>query len=621
MPFNDLNAIRNHTEYKKVLKQELGKVAAAPVKFHVFEKFKFANKTAPLMVVGKYDPKLIDEIKDTGAVFKAKGRCAKNGDTIEFAADQGTMPEPSLKSAMTDGESTGKTVKELTIGSGGKDEVLGEKQASGEVITGAGGRGKDSDEANSTRKLSEVTKRFESVKGSLPDKIRNDLRADFEKVNAAISGKRHAEALTTLDKIDKDIQKESGAQLKSIEKSGEKINQDAIDLTAKLKKFKEDIENADKRLTALDKEWNEGKTQKSGEKYDKYQARYARLKERIDEEKTKFEEKKATLASEMKSTEASKQAELKVLLTQFLGLAKRAETLAAAAQNPPVGKLADNPALSASAKAIEGDIKKMADASQFLTDEHDRVKAGDDAHGSARHGAQSGLDRGAGRAGTKNDFRPDSPQNPDGVTRNKRTWNKVELEWETLPDGKKKLINKKLIPQTVLAEVYPAQNEVGTTSMFLNPVLEKEAVDTAINKAKQCVWKYKANNQPLLELGITVKPKSAPGWGYSISKIQGVQKKTVSEAEGLLKQFEEGKIEMDELLEKLNVQIKSDRTGAGALLVPFAKVVLTRSTPNDPWKSKTHYPDDRLNATGWEIEGQGLRKTANGPVENVPAMA
>jgi hypothetical protein len=323
----------------------------------------------------------------------------------------------------------------------------------------------------------------------------------------------------------------------------------------------------------------------------------------------------------MKSTEASKQAEIKDLLTKFLGLSKRAEALAAAAQNPPVGKLADNPALSASAKAIEGDVKKMADASQFLTDEHDRVKGGDNAHGSARHGAQTGLDRGAARAGTKNDFRPDSPQNPDGLTRNKRTWNKVELEWEALPNGKRKLINKKLIPQAALAEVYPAELPTGNTSMFLNPVLEKEAVDSALEKAKQCLWKFKANKQPLLELGITVKPKKAPGWGYAISKIQGVKKKSVAQAEALLTDFEEGKFEIDELLKKLNVQIETDRTGAGALLVPYAKVVLVRDTPDGAWKSKTHYPDDRLNAIGWEIEGEGLRKTANGPVENVPAMA
>jgi hypothetical protein len=621
MPFTDLDAFRNHTDYKKILKQELGKVAGAPVKFHVFEKFKFANKTAPLMIVGKYDPKLIDEIKDTGAVFKAKGRCAKNGDAIEFAADQGTMPEPSLKTAMTDGESTGKTVKELTIGSAGKDEVLAEKQASGEVVTGAGGRGKDADEDKAARRLKEITQRFESVKGLLPDKMRADLRGEFEKANAAINGKRHAEALATLEKIEKDIQKESAAQQKSIEKTGADAHKLATDLPGIIKKFKEDIDAADKRLAALDKEWKDNKNQRDGEKYDKYQTRLANLIKRVEEEKNKFAEKKATLAAQLKSTEASKQAELKDLLTKFLGLAKRAEDLAKAAQNPPVGKLADNPALSASAKAIEGDVKKMAEASQWLKEEHNRVAAGDDAHGSGRHGAQTGLDRGAARAGTKNAFRPDSPQNPDGVTRDTRSWNKVELEWETLPNGKKKLINKKLIPQTMLAEVYPGQNEVGTTSMFLNPVLEKEAVDTALEKAKQCVWKYKANNQPLLELGIAVRPKSAPGWGYSISKIQGVQKKSVAQAEAWLAEFEDGKYGIDDLLKKLDVQIKTDRTGAGALMVPYAKVVLVRSSPNDPWKSKTHYPDDRLNATGWEIEGQGLRKAVNAPVENAPAMA
>ncbi len=94
----------------------------------------------------------------------------------------------------------------------------------------------------------------------------------------------------------------------------------------------------------------------------------------------------------------------------------------------------------------------------------------------------------------------------------------------------------------------------------------------------------------------------------------------MSEAASLLKQFEEGTLTIDELLEKLNVQIKTDRTGSGALLVPYAKVVLVRDDVDGAWKSKTHYPDDRLAAAGWEIAGLQLRKTQTSPPENVPAL-
>ena len=373
-----------------------------------------------------------------------------------------------------------------------------------------------------------MAKFFGGVKGALADKLRGEMHGRIEKVQASVGNGKFDEALNLLAGIEKDLQKEVNAQKTSIAKEGESADKAAGDLKAKLERLKSEIDDADKRIAALDKEWSDTKGQKSGEKYDKYQERLQRLTKRIDEEKDKITTKKKKLAEDLNKANTTDAAEVKALLTRFLGLSKRVEDLSRAA-NPSVGKLADNPELAKAREDVRPGLEKMGEASQWLKKEHERTAGPDvatreEGHGSGRHGAQTGLDRGAARAGTKNDFRPDSPQNPDGVTRYKRTWNRVELEWEE-KDGKRTLKDKKVFAQTVLTETYPDQPPAGTTAMFLNPILEKEAVDAALEQAKKCVWKFKANGNPLLELGIAVgKPKSAPGWGYSISKLPARRK-------------------------------------------------------------------------------------------------
>ena len=621
MPFDDLPRLRDFNEYKKVLKTELGKVKATPVKFQLFDKFKFATKTAPFLVVGKYDNDFIDALKHGGAVFKAKGRCAEHANELQFAADQGAIAEGSLKTALTDGGAKGAAVKALAAGDVGKAEVLAEKQAEGEVYSGPGGSKSEAPKKQAERRLGEVTKFFDGVKGSLEVKLRDKARAALEGAQKALAAGELGTALKLLTAIEAEVQKDVLAQQVSIEKTGKGVN-DAINAQkAALKKVQDDIDAAEKRLTALDSDWTENKGQRKGEKWAAFEKRLEKLTLRIDTEKETLAQRKTTLAADLKSVEGTEAAKVKEMLTRFLGLSKRAEDLSRAASAPLQNALDDNPELDRARDDVAPGMQKMADASQFLKAEHERSATDPRMHGSARHGAQGGLDRGAARAATKNEFRPDSPQNRDGVTRHVKAWNKVELTWEDLPDGKKKLADRKLVARTVLAETFPGENPSATTSMFLNPVLEKEAVDQALKVAARCLWKFKANRQPLLELGMVIgKPASAPGWGYSISKIPGLRKKSVGDAVALLEDFEAGTITIDELLKKLNVQIATDRTGAGALLVPFATVVLVRKTPDDPWTSKTHYPDDRPGAVSWEIAGQGLRKTRDGAVEVAPAL-
>ena len=621
MPFDNLSDLRDFTEYKKVLKTELGKVKAAPVKFQLFDKFKFATKTAPFLVVGKYDSAFIDELKNAGAVFKAKGRCAEHENELQFAADQGTIPDGTLKTTLGDGSAKGAAVKALAVGDVGKAEVLAEKRAEGEVFSGPGGTKSEAPKKQAERRLGEVTKFFEGVKGTLEDKLRNKGRAALEAAQKAIAADDLATALKLLEAIEAEVQKDVLAQQISIEMTGKGVNEAVDAKKARLKKIQDEIDAAEKSLSAIDQEWKDNKGQRKGEKWAVFEKRLEKLTLRIDTEKTKLAERKTTLAADLKSMEGTEAAKVKEILTRFLGLSKRAEDLSRAANSPLQGDLDDNADLDKARDDVAPGMQKMADASQFLKDEHDRTATDARMHGSGRHGAQGGLDRGAARAATKNEFRPDSPQNRDGVTRHTTKWNKVELTWEDLQDGKKRIVDRKLIAQTVLAETFPVENPSGTTSMFLNPVLEKEAVDKALKVAERCVWKFKANKQPLLELGMVIgKPAGAPGWGYSIAKIPGFKKKSVGDAVSLLEDFEDGTITIDELLKKLNVQIATDRTGAGALLVPFATVVLVRKTEDDPWTSKTHYPDDRPNAASWEIAGQSLRKTRDGAVEVAPAL-
>jgi hypothetical protein len=157
--------------------------------------------------------------------------------------------------------------------------------------------------------------------------------------------------------------------------------------------------------------------------------------------------------------------------------------------------------------------------------------------------------------------------------------------------------------QTVIDEV-SNKFKAKTASMFLNPALEHEAVQKALEIATQCTWTKWENGstwEDLKSLTITVPPpKTAKGYGLAVGRAEGFVKTAAAAAAAHVKDFEAGKITIDELMKQLNTQIETDRTGDGAAFVPRAKVVLERSDTAETtkWVPKTYFPSS--DAPGWE---------------------
>ena len=107
-----------------------------------------------------------------------------------------------------------------------------------------------------------MAKFFGGVKGGLADKLRGEMHGRIEKVQASVGNGKFDEALNLLAGIEKDLQKEVNAQKTSIAKEGESADKAAGDLKAKLERLKSEIDDADKRIAALDKEWSDTKGQK-----------------------------------------------------------------------------------------------------------------------------------------------------------------------------------------------------------------------------------------------------------------------------------------------------------------------------------------------------------------------
>ena len=60
---------------QSAIKEELGRVAAKPVKFQYFEKFTFKDKkVGPILLVGENAMKLITPVTKSGAVCRAANR-------------------------------------------------------------------------------------------------------------------------------------------------------------------------------------------------------------------------------------------------------------------------------------------------------------------------------------------------------------------------------------------------------------------------------------------------------------------------------------------------------------------------------------------------------------------
>jgi len=590
-----LKDLQDKTKYKKALKDELTSLKATPSVFHYFDKFKFSDgKLAPLLLVGDLMRKdLFESVKDTDAAIKARGKCARNGEQVQFLVELGALPLDKIKPDL-----------------GGVDTA--EVKKLGEPLA-APADAALKDAANA--KLTLVTKQFDAIKGRVSDEERKAMRDIFGRIGEAMLAGKYGQAITEMkaaeaasakagNALRNDQAAKEGAATKSFGDFADTARESlkkATTAQAEVKRLGDELKATEQKLGVA-----ESKSSKSA------QATAASLAKAVELLKGTLATAKEDLAAAQKSKDAD-QAQIKSLATQLLA-AQTTYTEAAAALPKP-GKIADNPELQANADAIKDKVGEMGAAAEF---KKEQFAAG--GHGSGRHGAQTGLEKQARRVAS--DVTPDQDHNTAGTATHTAQW-KTTIKWKEAQgtDGKpvldakgkpvperdgsgKRIVDKPAaIVQTVIDEVSKTFS-AKTASMFLNPALEHEAVQKALDIAKQCTWtKWEKGPvwEDLTSLTITVPPpKTAKGYGLAVGRAEGFVKTAATAAAAHVKDFEAGKITIDELMKLLNTQIETDRTGDGAAFVPRAKVVLERSDTAEAtkWTPKTYFPTS--DAPGWE---------------------
>lgn len=576
-----LGDLQTHAKYKKELKKEVNAMAQESSKFYYFEKFPFTDTSpGPLLLLGSLAvDKFFKAAKNTNAPIAGRGVCAKVGEDLEFALNLGKLPFKNVKKDM--GNPTNlKLVKELSNKAPAavpQDEQL-------------------EDAAKS--KLINLVKQFDAIKGRMMDEERRDLRQYFGRIQKLMKAGGFAAAITEMKLTEKELAKVGNALRKDkqspVDKSSAafiEAEQIAADSMEELKRVQDEISELEKLIDS-----SESTVQAMSKRKGKGAQRTVQDKQAIIRSSNeKLAVLKETIVGLVSSAKGDKKV-AKALLKSFMAAQSRLETLTREALKEP-GKIKDNPSLKKAQEDISNKVADMADASEW---QKEQLKG--EGHGTGRHGAQTGVEKQARRVAS--DVTPDQAHNPSGTAQYTARW-KTTIKYEE--KGGKRVVKKKAeVVRTVIDEL---NNTFGASksSIFLNPVLEKEAVDKAMKIAnEQCLWtqwKDGSDWKNITDLTIVVpSPKTALGYGYCVEKRAAFVKTSANQAASHVKNFEAGKMTIDELLEKLNVQIAPDSTGVGAAMLRHARVVLTRSAVDAPWKNKTQIPTD--DAPAWETDKQ-----------------
>lgn len=280
--------------------------------------------------------------------------------------------------------------------------------------------------------------------------------------------------------------------------------------------------------------------------------------------------------------------------------------------------------IQAARDAVKGQLGEMAQASQWQGKEIERAEGNPRDHGTGRHGAQTGIEGQGRRLATEE--APDQPGNKSGVTRSTGAttrWREIDIEWQELPSGKRRIVNETAVHDYVAD--WSNKPDVGATaSLFLNPVLEKYAVDLAIKTVKaKCDWTWIDDGgwKRLKKIAVIVpaKPGTA-GYGFAVQKKNTLPPATVrANAAARIQDFVEGRKTIEQLMTDLDVALRADATGTGAKILPRAKVVLYRDAiENKDWINETQFPVD--DAAGWEIQGMTVAKGTGQPTGATPTQ-
>ncbi len=611
MGYDTLINLQDPAKYKNAVKEELGRVAAKPVKFQYYENFTFKDKKkGPILLVGEPGMKLIVPVTKSGAKCKAAGLCAINAETkkVEFAAAQGAVALNLLKAALV---GTGKdgvvdSVKKLSVLAGEKEEKPEGNPIEAKIVR-----------SRVQVRFDAVMKVFDTVKAKLDDEQRKKLRVDFgiaEEKMKKDDPKVITEAIQVLNKLEGKIKEELQANQKWSE---EKKSGASQKLTAAKKSFDElstEIQNIKKKLISLNVQ---SKKLNSAKPTSANQSNRVKVAKEIKELSESLPGKQDSLAKLLKSYEGEQEG-FKEIQAMHDKIAKETKDLVDVAKK--VGEEADP--MKVAGDQISGTVKKMAEASKWQGENVKKAQQGKNMHGTGRHGAQTGFGKQARRPATGG-VTADQPGNEAGVPLKIQEWDSIKIEYETGTDGKKKIKSRTEIEKHVVdrSTRYMA---TFTTSMFANPVLEKEAVDAALAIMAKDDWKdiwQGGNWRPLLSVAVNVpKPSTAPGYGYSMTKINQNRTMTTNATKIVIDKFEKGLLTIEQMLQQLDVRIKKDSTATGVKMIPHAKVVLVRDSNVSPWTPKTHFPDERITKAGWDIKGRKVRAGTK-IVANLPDLA
>lgn len=484
------------------------------------------------------------------------------------------------------------------------------------------------DKTNATQRWKDTMGRFDKAKAQMTNEERVKIRELWGTAEDKLKASDWSGTITTLEAIDKQIVTVVKEALKDAQ-TRETTDQGQIDthltpqaqlLVTKLTQQGVQLENLRvamlgemKSVEGIRQELREEEAKPIPDK-----PTLVDIKNRLETKKTAADTARKALEVQRKAM-AQTEGEIKAqnLLTHKGTMDRLERTRQAIAALEDV--LQSTP-IDQARQELQATVKKMADATQWR-EERLKAEATSSSHATSRHGAQTGLERQARRAATAESVTPEQGDNKSGSAQT-ISWNSVEFTYTVGKDGKREIKDRVKVATAMVGTATAGGPATNVGSMWATPVLEKESYDLAMShaaKLKKYTQFKRVNGSWAPFTSATFIVNKSPGWGYAVKRTGAHV--SIPDAEAVLRDFETGKIDHDQMFKRLNTELYA--VDGGAKLIPYAVVVLRRASATDDWTLLTQYPDNTKTAVKWEPQRNwapssvDLRETPTGPVTNV----
>jgi hypothetical protein len=628
-----IEELRDFKKYQAALRTEIIKSKSKIMPFRYLWDFTYGGDgKQDILVVGKTAPAVLKDIKKECGIIKVEGECRLVGSQLRFKTDGGEINETRLKKLLK----AAKIKFEYSLVASFED--------------GAGEAQHTRIFAESSSRLVDLSNRLAKVEtagesGTLVDtakQLLTKVRAVIAKeADAPQTGKRLEEILDAAAKgigqLEKNafIKGTAGPQAAAdakFEKSSD-VSAREIEAVKLLNAVtKQAIDRSQTNLTQI------LSARKTAMEWQKNEVAIMKAnKDQLKKLETKFYADESKLENDIKQAETALEEAEKGEIDVNARM-NSAETPG----NAKKKMMGEFNKLQKLRKQVEKSLEDLKDDLRKLRKTYSGKKspfAAGNKHGTARHGAHTGMEQQALRSATGGTT-ADQDDNEWGDNRDKPELEKVAdidpqrvsfrlgtvaivVEYETDPNGKRKIKNEAQLLKTVEEIAVGLEGRVAktsTSSNFLSPELEKEAVDRAIRVAGSCIWDEEWDQQkkdwiPLDRFFVYVGPPKvvkSKGWGHIAlrnkdSEGNSVPKMKLIEANKILNAFRAGKIDQDKLMKMMNVSMAKSDDG-GVILQPVARVMVDRSGTG--WINTSQYPTE--DKPGWSLKGKKVRKSRDG---------